>query len=955
MTEQELETIKKVNEDFINFTLAEKYLHEGEHSWDDIVDRIDKTITHYKEEFAKKSKFKYITSDLLFDQELLIDSIKNKRFIPGGSILGGLGATGKKVSLSNCYYIPIEGDSLEDIGEALTHTMRTYSYRGGVGLSLEVLRPKSSVVNNSSKTSTGSVSFMPLFSQATQIIGQKGRRGAQMLSHHIGHPDVVDFIKCKSAPRDVFEKDPLRPDFIPDISGANTSVKLTDDFMRAVEKDKEWTMQFITEHEVIQKTMPARELFKTIAKSTWDYAEPGVLFWNTVIDDTPMSVFDELKPKGVNPCITGDTLISVVGHTGSALTIAQLYNSKNELDYFDVESAYFDTETNRWVNGINKAEVIYSGRKNIIEITCNNQFKLKCTPDHRIATMDGQYVEAQNSFGKWIVAGENGAYVKVVKIEDLDRATDVYDLKVSNHNNFYILFPEGLNEDLSPKYSKLLVHNCGEQILGDWQSCNLASLFLHKYVINPYTQKAEFDWRHFSYDIEQAVIFMNFIIDINKHPLKMQNTIDRYGRKIGLGISGLGDCLAMLNLIYGTEESVKFIDTVMSFKAYFETNMSYIIASKTDLVADVFLNGDKKSVDKYFNHKYWKHIFNNETVYDIISSKVGGLHMMANRRITYDEFVKEKKLANVGLSTIAPNGTISIIADNCTSGLEPLFAFRYTRKTRLMNKAVEVVHPVLFNYLYENAKDDLLNLTDKAILKKYHYVEAADIQHMDRLNVQSTLQQHVTDSISSTINLPKSTTEEEIENIYMQAWKKRLKGVTIYRSGCKLEGILSTKEDNVTTALIEPTKLGTIEKAFRHKSLWKKTVKTYITVTVDENNIPLEVFAKMPKEAGYENNEIPIYDPVIYLERQSYWDSICRLSSFILRLGLPVQDVIKQLEKSSYSMHDLPALLTRILYNYNSIDMNNITYSVCPECKARKFYRANGCNKCAECGYSTCG
>ena len=789
MTEQEIETIKKVNEEFIYETLSKKYLHDGESSWEDICIRIDKTINIFREKFAKSKKHKYINSNL-FNQDLLYNAMVNKRFIPAGSILYGFSPEDKNLSLSNCYYIPIEEDSIEGIGSAITNTMRTYSYRGGVGLSLETLRPKGSRVNNASKTSTGSVSFMPLFSQATQIIGQKGRRGAQMLSHHINHPDIVDFIKCKSSPNEVFEKDPLRPDFIPDISGANTSVKITDDFMRAVQEDKEWIMQYIVNNEVIQKKISAKELFKIIARSAWEYAEPGVLLWDTVLEDTPMAVFEELKPKGVNPC--------------------------------------------------------------------------------------------------------------------------------------------------------------GEQILGDWQSCNLGSMFLHNYILKPYTAEADFNWSLFLMDIEQAVIFMNLIIDVNNHPLQKQNMVDRYGRKIGLGISGLGDCFAMMNLTYGSKKSLEFIKKVMIFKSYVEVNMSYNLAKKTNLVAEVFESSLKESKDKFFRHKHWKKIFDNKEVIDPFITRNSDVTY-----IDYDTFINDQILANVGLSTIAPNGTISIIANNCTSGLEPLYAFRYTRKSRIMDKTVEVVHPVLFDYLYHNAKNDLLTLSDKVILKKYNYIESADIPYMDRISVQSELQMYITDSISSTINLPKETTIEDMEKIYMSAWRHRLKGVTIYRNGCNLGGILDAKDTK--PVVIEPAKLNDVEKAFRHKALWKRKVKTYITVTVDENNVPLELFAKMPKEAGYENDTTHIYDSVIYLERQAYWDSICRLSSYILRMGRPVGDIIKQLEKSSYNMHDLPALLTRIMYKYNVIDMSSITYTTCPECGKKKFFRTNGCNKCAECGYSTCG
>ena len=132
--------------------------------------------------------------------------LENFRFVPGGRIMFGAGQP-RRSTLLNCYYLPIKSDSLEDIFDFCKEAGRTYSYGGGVGTDISILRPKGAPVNNSAVVSTGSVSFMELFSVTTGTIGQAGRRGALMITIHVDHPDVVDFIDVK---RDLNQSQPCK-------------------------------------------------------------------------------------------------------------------------------------------------------------------------------------------------------------------------------------------------------------------------------------------------------------------------------------------------------------------------------------------------------------------------------------------------------------------------------------------------------------------------------------------------------------------------------------------------------------------------------------------------------------------------------------------------------------------------------------------------------------------------
>lgn len=211
------------------------------------------------------------------------------RFVPGGRIMHSAGNP-RKVTLLNCYVIPIKDDSLEAIFDAAKEAARTYSYGGGVGCDISILRPRGAPVNNAARTSTGAVSFMELYSLVTGTIGQAGRRGALMITIRDSHPDVVDFIDVK--------RDPERQR----VRYANISVKVSDELMHAVKGDGEFTLWF--ENEVvgrIEKKVRARELWNGLVQAAWESAEPGVLFWDTVVRESTTQ-YNGMEVITTNPC-----------------------------------------------------------------------------------------------------------------------------------------------------------------------------------------------------------------------------------------------------------------------------------------------------------------------------------------------------------------------------------------------------------------------------------------------------------------------------------------------------------------------------------------------------------------------------------------------------------------------------------------------------------------------------
>ena len=300
-----------------------KYAKEGEGTPEDMHKRLAKEFARVDIKFQKQEKqlakngseadrSKYGQERADHTVESILELLEGFKYIvPQGSIMYGLGR-GNPVSLSNCFVIESSKDSYGGIFLADQEQAQLMKRRGGVGHDLSLLRPKGTNVHNSAKSSTGVVSFMHRFSNTTREVAQDGRRGALMLSIDINHPDVMDFIKVK---RDGVS-----------VTGANISVKLNDEFMRAVEEDGDYILRFpiTTKISGVSKTceydklytqvcptnkntfyykkVKAKEYWKEIIHSARNYAEPGLMYWGNVLDYDPAGVYEQFKPVSSNPC-----------------------------------------------------------------------------------------------------------------------------------------------------------------------------------------------------------------------------------------------------------------------------------------------------------------------------------------------------------------------------------------------------------------------------------------------------------------------------------------------------------------------------------------------------------------------------------------------------------------------------------------------------------------------------
>lgn len=748
-----------LNNNDLSLTIYNKKYRNGNETFEEFLDRISANNTSVKA------------------------LIKDKKFIFGGRILSSRGVTDRKVTYSNCYVIAPPEDNIESIFDCCRKLARTYSYGGGCGIDISKLRPNGALVHNAAKSTCGPVGFMDLFSQTTNTIGQAGRRGALMISLDVRHPDVEEFIDCKTD--------------LNRVQYANISVRVSNDFMQAVEKDEDYilhwpcdmtiskkeadaldynTLTFVetTSGPVYLKKIKAKDLFNKLARNNWDYAEPGMLFWDRIENYNIINNDSDFKYAGTNPC--------------------------------------------------------------------------------------------------------------------------------------------------------------AEEPLPAGGSCLLGSLNLSEFVLWPFTDKAQIDWDSLEEATRLAVRALNLVLveGVTLHPLKeQQNSVSQW-RQIGLGTMGLADCLIKLGIKYGSKESIEAIDKIYRMIA------TDSVMESLDMAKEY---GCYPACKKELLTK---------------SSFIENLNLPTD--VLKD--IEKYGLYNSQLLTCAPTGSIGTMF-GCSTGIEPQFALKYTRKTQSLEGKD--------TYFQVNAQivEDYIKATNSEDLSDY-FVSSADINPIDRVNVQSALQRYIDASISSTINLPKEATIEQVANIYMEAWKKGLKGVTIYRSGGKRDAVLSTTP-------MKPVEIPTTKAPKRPKDLPADfyTVmskgKQYIVIVGLLNDKPYEVFAFQPnvklgvtshrgvitKKAKmhycFISDQIEINE--LQLSNENVEEKATTLyASMLLRHGVEIKYIIKTAKKVNDNITSFSSALCRILNKYIP---SEVTGEKCPECGG-DLINEGGCKHCNSCGYSKC-
>jgi ribonucleoside-diphosphate reductase alpha chain len=487
-----------------------------------------------------------------------------------------------------------------------------------------------------------------------------------------------------------------------------------------------------------------------------------------------------------------------------------------------------------------------------------------------------------------------------------------------------IIFLDRLNRDNpTPLVGEIESTNpCGEQPLLPYESCNLGSINLGKMI-----KGKDVDWDRLREVTRLSVNFLDNVIEVNNYPLEQIDEMTRSNRKIGLGVMGWADMLILLGIPYNSKAAVQLGEKIMKFIKDEGEAASRELAK----VRGPFPNFKGSIYDR------------------------PGLAPIRNATVT----------------TIAPTGTISIIA-NASSGIEPLFAVSYVRNVMDNNKLIEV-NPMFEQIAKEQgfySAELMERIAEHGTVHEIEevpeeirdiFVTAHDITPDVHIDMQAGFQKHTHNAVSKTVNFPNSATIEDVENVYRLAYQTGCKGVTIYRDGSRDEQVLSTgkKEEKVEVPAAAPAAERT-HKRDRPKALggWTYQMQTgcgplYVTVNEDASGL-FELFTTMGKAGGC---------------AASQCEAIGRMVSLAWRSGVQARQVVKQLlgischAPSGFGDNRVLSCADAVAKAIEShmlakgldvgIERKANGRGACPECGGAVEHEG-GCSVCHVCGYSEC-
>lgn len=472
-----------------------------------------------------------------------------------------------------------------------------------------------------------------------------------------------------------------------------------------------------------------------------------------------------------------------------------------------------------------------------------------------------------------------------------------------------IIFLNNINKaNSTPHLGDIEATNpCGEQPLLPYESCNLGSINLSRMVTG-----GELNRSRLKQTVRAAVHFLDNVIEINKYPLKEIEEMSRCTRKIGLGVMGFADMLILLGIPYDSERCVKTGEEVMT------------LISETAREASAELGKKRGNFPGFKGSTYDRP----ETPY----------------------------MRNATTTTIAPTGTISIIA-NCSSGVEPLFAVSYVRKVLDGDELVEI-HP-FFKKMARKKKffsADLIKIISETgsvqhtedvpeDLKRL-FVTSHDIAPKWHIRIQAAFQNHTDNAVSKTVNFPANATEKDVEDVYRMAYEYGCKGVTIYRYGSRERQVLNlggdTQKKELTPRFRPVRTYGITER------ISTGCGKLYVTINSDDAGI-CEVFAQMGKTGGCASSQI---------------EAAGRLISLALRAGVSVESIVKQIVgircpcpiwQNGEMVLSCPDAIGKVIKHFLNLGTDELSHMMggCPDCGS-PLEHEGGCLTCRACGFSRC-
>lgn len=953
--------------------------------------------------------------------------------IPQGSPMAGIGNPFVNTSISNCFVIGNQPDSYGGIMNADEEQVQLMKRRGGVGQDLSHLRPSGAIAGNTPLgDNCGMTLYMDRYSNSTREVQQDGRRGALMLSVSINHPDSEKFIDKKMTPGSV--------------TGANVSVKISKEFMECKDKglpfyqtfpvdkelgdviqdeqitlsleyDKLYTGKVVDGQQTYFKKVDPNKIWDKLCYNAWKSAEPGILFWDQIIEESPCSFYGvDWIERSTNPCFTGDTLVAVADGRGFVPFKILAEEGKDVEVYSESENKVIVIKTMRKPTLVAKNQkifkVVFIGGESV-RATSNHVFYLKNNEKIELKDLKkGQQIRTitkyKNSRTQGILNRDSKMFgdLPVFTVQSIqeDGFEDVYSGVVDDYHNYFVGNFNGRVKSPTRLGTSIKSANCGEIPLPPNDSCRLLLLNLYGYVSNKFCNNAVFEDELFVSHVEKAMRLMDDIVDLEIEKIdlileeiskKKLNPIFQQvektlwekirkkavdGRRTGLGITGEGDMMAALGIKYGTPEGTLFSEKLHQLLATTAYKGSIELAKERG----AFPLWDKWDVRE---SSFLMRLFGTDTN-ELMTEEI------QNELTTYGR-------RNIALLTIAPAGSVSILSQT-SSGVEPIFSPWYFRKKKVTtedyydvidevgDKWIEfpVFHKPFIDFYagatgisFEQAEQILGKLKEKELREifeksPYFGATAQDVDYVEKVRMQGAIQKWVDHSISVTVNMPESVTVETVRDVYQMAYESGCKGVTVYRDNSR-GNVLSTTSDKKEKKE-KKEEFEYINSVKRPKELkcdvFFKTSRghEFLILIGKLDDKPYEVFA-----VSYVSVTTPlrlagvskkIKSGLLIKQKKGVYSFADDEGKIIIKnLG---EYMIENEENSTRMLSSLlrhrvdPGYVSETILKFATINSFHQviakvlqTYSdkgeKCPNCKT-VMLQSEGCRKCPSCGYNAC-
>jgi ribonucleoside-diphosphate reductase alpha chain len=603
--------------------------------------------------------------------------------IPAGRVTSNAGALEHKPATStiNCTVSGTIRDSMDDILKKVHEAGLTLKAGCGIGYEFSTLRPRGAYVSGAGAYTSGPLSFMDIYDKMCFTVSSAGgRRGAQMGTFDIGHPDALEFIRAKR------ENGRLRQ--------FNLSLLVTDEFMKAVKSDGDWTLAFPIGRQEFEAEKP-------------DLADAAKFVWR----EWPYTEGYVANEEGLVAC--------------------KIYKTLPARRVWDV-------------------------------------------------IMTSTYDFAEPGF------------ILIDKVNEMN-------------NNWWTEKVRATNP-------------CGEQPLPAYGSCLLGSVNLTKFVVDPFTEDARFDWETYRKVVKVFTRMLDNVVEVNGLPLAQQRDEIMRKRRHGMGFLGLGSAITMLCMKYGSKKSVAFTQNVSREMAVAGWEAALDLAKEKGPAP---IMNEEFTVTREMLRKRPEMVKDGWRVGARVAGRV--LHARYSRymqRIAEASPELVDELAEVGArfthhTSIAPTGTISLsLANNASNGIEPSFAHHYFRNVlREGKKSKEKVDVFSFELLaYRELINSRAMANSQVPTEKLpdYFISADDIGPKEHVDIQAAAQLWIDSSISKTANVPTDYKYEDFKNIYMYAYEQGLKGCTTFRFNPEaFQGVLVKEDDLKNTTYVFTLEDGT--------------------------------------------------------------------------------------------------------------------------------------------------